>query len=114
MPRRAAEVALVVTCALLPLAHCGFIRGHLRREVQASAVGLDAPCGSEVGVLQDVHAALGGASWRDASGWLTGDHCSWYGVVCQDGHVTYVRGPTGSPGRGYGRAWAGWPIHADK
>ena len=29
-----------------------------------------------------ISSALGGSSWTNKKNWLSGDHCQWYGVVC--------------------------------
>ena len=37
----------------------------------------------------DLYNSTNGSNWTENSGWLTdSDPCSWYGVVCVEGHVT--------------------------
>jgi Leucine-rich repeat (LRR) protein len=44
---------------------------------------------SECEALVSLYNSTGGDSWSDNSGWLISTTpCSWYGVGCQNGHVT--------------------------
>ena len=41
--------------------------------------------------LVDLYNAAGGTGWTRADNWLLADAvCTWFGVTCVDGHVTYV------------------------
>lgn len=46
---------------------------------------------SECNILQDLYNSTNGANWTNHSGWLqTATPCSWYGIVCESGHVTAI------------------------
>ncbi|OQX20370.1 MAG: hypothetical protein BWK80_35775, partial [Desulfobacteraceae bacterium IS3] len=42
--------------------------------------------------LIDLYNSTGGADWTNKTGWLgdTGTECSWYGVTCENNHVTKI------------------------
>ena len=44
----------------------------------------------EITALSDLYHSCGGDNWTNNTNWLSGDPCSnsWYGVVCENGHVT--------------------------
>ncbi len=46
---------------------------------------------TECEALVDFYNSTNGDNWKDNTGWnKTNTPCSWYGVSCEDGHVTYL------------------------
>lgn len=57
---------------------------------------------AECMALEDFYQATGGENWIDHSGWMeTVTPCSWFGVLCQTGHVVGIWFDYGNNLRGY-------------
>lgn len=85
---RGAVLAGALALVVGSLAACGASDPGADPLGPTAKAGQSSPAG-ERAALVDLYRATDGPGWTDHTGWdETDDFCTWYGVTCEDGHVT--------------------------